>query len=238
MRPVSEPRSVPLPPRAGDRPSAEDDPDLVELPRPERRDRTAAVALMTVTAIAALGMTALLSGEARYALEPAHPKEVGALASLELQPELANKYVRATGTLGTGGAIRYGRTAEGDSFRLAPVLGADKVWVEIRVPEGLEGPRFVPPSTFAGRLVPLRSAGIRHMGLERSVEARTRDAGAAVDVPEDAWLLVDGASPRASRWAVALAGLFAVFALWNGWGVYRVLARVRDRGRDPAPREA
>ncbi len=54
----------------------------------------------------------------------------------------------------------------------------------------------------------------------------------SVAVPDDAWLLVDGSSPRASRWAVALAALFAGFALWNLAGVARVLARVRDCSGD------
>jgi hypothetical protein len=211
----------------------EPDPELLSLPRPQKRDRTAAVILMSVTAVASLVMTVLLWGEASYAIQGAQPTDVGALSSLELGPAVHNRYVRATGTLGTAGAIKYGRTAEGDSFRLAPVLGAEKVWVEIRVPEGFEGPRFVPPSIFAGRLVPLRKAGIRHLGLEKSVEARTADAGAKVDIPTDAWLLVDGASPRTSRWAVALCALFGLFAGWNGFAVWRVLSRVRDRRRAP-----
>ena len=48
-------------------------------------------------------------------------------------------------------------------------------------------------------------------------------------MPDDAWLLIDGGSPRASRWAVALALLFIGFAGWNLASVARVLGRVRDR---------
>ncbi len=126
--------------------------------------------------------------------------------------------------LGSSGAIRYARPLEGDSFRLQPVAGNRRLWVEIRVPEGMEGPRFVPPSSFAGRLVPFDQAGIRHAGLRRSVLQET-----GVQVPSDAWLLVDGASPRASRWAVALAALFGFFAVWNLVNVVRILRPVRDR---------
>lgn len=199
------------------------DPELLALPAPPRHERTAAVVLMAVTAIAALGMALALLGEARYALSSGQPIDVGELSTLRPGAELANRYVRATGLLGTRGAIRYGRAAEGDSFRLSPVAGNPALWVEIRVPEGFEGPRFVPPSTFAGRLVPFRSAGIRHARLAAEVEEQT-----GTGVPEGAWLLVDGSSPRASRWAVALVALFLGFAGWNLFGIARVLRRVRD----------
>jgi hypothetical protein len=163
-----------------------------------------------------------LLGEARYALTPGQLTDVSDLATLSPGRDLENRYVRATGMLGTAGAIRYGRAAEGDSFRLAPIAGNNKIWVEIRVPEGFEGPRFVPPTNFAGRLVPFKQAGIRHMRLPESVGGQTDK-----QVPDDAWILIDGTSPRASRWALALVALFIGFALWNVAGIVRVLARVR-----------
>jgi hypothetical protein len=195
---------------------------------------------MALTVVAAAWMAIALLGEARYAVMPSQPFEVGDLTSLHpgsvhdggdpqtpASGDLGNHYVRASGLLATSGAIRYGRAAEGDSFRLAPVAGNPQVWVEIRVPEGFEGPRFVPPTTFAGRLVPFAKAGLRHAGLAKAVASQTDTT-----IPPDAWLLIDGASPRHSRWAVALTLLFAGFAAWNVAGVARVLARVRDGESD------
>jgi hypothetical protein len=178
---------------------------------------------MALTALAAAWMAVALFSEARYALASGQPAELGDLTGLRPSPDLANRYVRATGLLGTTGAIRYGRAAEGDSFRLAPIAGNPGLWVEIRVPEGFEGPRFVPPTTFAGRLVPFHRAGVRHVGLVKAVHGQTE-----VTVPDDAWLLIDGASPRSSRWAVALCLLFAGFTAWNVGSMARVLTRVRD----------
>lgn len=203
--------------------TTEPDPELTALPAPPKRERTLAVVMMVLTAIAALTMSVLLAGEARYALAPSSPNDVGELATLKPPADLSNKYVLATGLLGTTGAIRYARTAESDSFRLMPVAGNPSVWVEIRVPEGFEGPRFVPPTKFAGRLVPMTKAGMRHVGLAKAVKDQTD-----VTVPADAWLLIDGSSPRASRWAIALAALFVAFAGWNLFGVARVLRPVKD----------
>jgi len=201
-------------------------------PAPPRRERTATVLLMLLTAIAAAVMAFALRGEARYAVTSGQPQEIGDLATLQPGSDLANRYVRASGLLGTHGAIRYGRAAEGDSFRLAPIAGNPRILVEIRVPEGFEGPRFVPPTTFAGRLVPLADAGVRHVGLADTVRDETK-----VEVPRDAWILIDGSSPRASRWAVALALLFVAFAGWNLLGVARLLSRVRDQEEKPLPAE-
>ena len=138
-----------------------------------------------------------------------------------------NTYTEAAGVLDPRGAIRFARAGERDSFRLAPIAGNGAVWVEIRVPSGLEGPRFVPPETFAGRLVRFRYAGLGYTALATVVRKET-----ATVVPNDAWLLVDGGSPRSFRWALALTLLLAGFAGWNLVGVARVLARVRE----PAPR--
>ena len=218
-------RSSPTPSLAIPR---EEDPELLALPAPPRRERGATLLVMGVTALAAAAMAVLLTGEARYALSSGKPVELTDLTSFAPGVDLANRYVRGHGLLATGGAVKYGRPAEGDSFRLAPIASNAKIWVEIRVPEGFEGPRFVPPSTFAGRLVPLDKAGIRHAGLGGAV----LDKGGAV--PADAWLLVDGDSPRASRWAVALVALLVGFAGWNLLGIARILRRVRDSAGAPA----
>lgn len=217
-------RSLASGPAVGSR----EDPELIALPAPKRRERGATLLVMGVTAMASVAMAMLLGGEARYALSSGQPVELADLTTLAPGADLANRYVRGHGLLATAGAVKYGRPAEGDSFRLAPIASNPKVWVEIRVPEGFEGPRFVPPSTFAGRLVPLRQAGIRHAGLGGS----SAEAGQAV--PEDAWLLVDGDSPRASRWAVALVALLIGFAGWNLLGIARIMRRVRDDGAAPS----
>lgn len=203
--------------------ASEPDPELLALPAPPKRERALTIALLLLTAIAAGLLAWSLRSEADYALASGTPRELGELKGLALDPSLANTYVRGGALLGTQGAIRYGRAAEGDTFRLAPVVGNEKLWVEIRVPEGFEGPRFIPPTQFAGRLVPFQRAGLRHASLRGAVADKTQ-----VAVPPDAWVLVDSSSPRASRWALAFVVLFAGFAAWNLFAAVRLIARVRD----------
>ena len=216
---VASDQSQALPPLQ----TSEPDPELLALPAPPKRERALTIALMVLTSIAAGLLAWSLRSEASYALASGAPRDMGELSKLGLDPSMGNSYVRGGALLGTQGAIRYGRAAEGDTFRLAPVIGNDKLWVEIRVPEGFEGPRFIPPTQFAGRLVPFSRAGLRHASLRGAVVDKTE-----VQIPADGWILVDSSSPRASRWALAFVGLFAGFAVWNLFGAARLLARVRD----------
>lgn len=196
------------------------DPELLALPAPPWQERAFTLGMMVVTSVAAIALGFALRGEVAYALAGRVPQDIGDLARTTPTAALANHYVRASGLLSTASAIRYERPMEGDSFRLAPIAGNPKVWVEIRVPEGMEGPKFAPPTSFAGRLVPMAQAGIRQAGLP----SRVAEAGLG-PVPADAWLLVDGASPRASRWSLALLALLGYFAVWNVVGLAKLVAR-------------
>ncbi len=206
---------------------SEPDPELIALPAPPKRERALTIAVMVLTSVAAGLLAWSLRSEASYALAAGAPRDVGDLGGLALDGAPSSQYVRGSALLGTQGAIRYGRAAESDTFRLAPVAGNEALWVEIRVPEGFEGPRFIPPTQFAGRLVPFDKAGLRHASLRGAVKAET-----GVTIAPNAWILVDGASPRASRWALLFVVLFAGFALWNVVGAARLLRKVRD-GVDP-----
>lgn len=194
------------------------DPELVALPRPPRLERGVSLALMMVTAILAVVMVTGLAGDVRYALTSTEPIDVGELGHFSAEGQSSNRFVRATGRLALAGAIRYERPMERDTFRLAPIAGNDKVWVEMRVSAQTEPDHSAPPTTFVGRLMPLSGSAFRYRGLGRSVQEVT---GAVV--PEGAWVLVDGATPAASRWTVALALMFIVFAGYNLVTIARIL---------------
>lgn len=179
------------------------------------------LALMVTTAVLAAVMVVGLAGDVRYALTGTEPEDIGDLIRWNPERGMSNRFVRGTGKLGSSGAIRYDRPLERDSFRLAPVDGNEKVWVEMRVP-GSGPTHFVPPTTFVGRVMPLEGAVFRYRGLGRSVHEVT---GAVV--PEHAWVLVDGATPTASRWTVALALLFVLFAGYNIVTIARIVRPVK-----------
>jgi len=196
------------------------DPELLGLPRPPRFERIATVTLMIATGVLAAIMMIGLFSDVRYALTSSDPEDIGDLGRWTPDASMTNRFVRGTGRLGTGG-IRYDRPMERDSFQLNPIAGNDKVWVEMRLPSGSES-SLPPPTVLVGRLMPFAKAALRYGGLARSVREAT-----GVELPADAWVLVDGATPNASRWTVALAALFAVFAAYNLVTIARVVRPAR-----------
>jgi hypothetical protein len=114
-------------------------------------------------------------------------------------------------------AIRYKRPLERDSYRLAQLDGEPRVWVQVRVPELEEGPRFVPPASFVGRLLPVSALGIRQRGLRSAVG----EAGLE-PIPDDAWLLLDGESPQGLRWSIGLLVLLLAFSSFSVVGLVRL----------------
>jgi len=199
------------------------DPELEALPEPRRPGRRLTLVTMGLTASLSLAMAFAVRGEASYSLRTGAPTELGNLTEVEPRPELANTWIHGDGLLSGTRAIRYGRPLENGSYRLAPIAGNDRIWVQVRVPEGMEGPRFVPPTSFVGRLIPASRAGLRHSGLVDAAE----DAHIG-KLPDGAWLLIDGEAPATTRWALGLIVLFVGFAAFNIWGLVRLLKPVRD----------
>jgi hypothetical protein len=65
--------------------------------------------------------------------------------------------------------------------------------------------------------MPIAAAGLRYRGLRESAQ-----------MPGDAWLLIDGEAPRTTRWALGLVALFVAFALFNAYGLVRLLRPIKD----------
>lgn len=202
---------------SGARPPAGLDPELTALPRPRRPGRTLTLLAMGLTVLACCFMSYALRGEAMYALEGGAPTRLGELARFDPARARPNSWVQGEGALASAGAVRYGRPLESDSYRLARVADNPHLWVQVRVPSDVDGPHFVPPNSFVGRLVPISAAGLRYRGL--------REAAA---IPAGAWLLIDGEAPHSTRWSLGLMALFAGFAAFNVYGLVRLLRPIRD----------
>lgn len=194
------------------------DEELLALPTPPRRTRALSFGLMVLTSILALSMVWALSGELSYALEPSEPRSVGRLSELSLAPELANRFVVGRGEVSLEGGVTYERFLEADRFRVVKVVDNPRLWIELRQTTEPS----LPQTSFVGRLVPLSSAGIQYRGLAAEIAAQDDDGPAG-----DRWLLVEGAAPASSYWALALGSLLLAFASWNLAQLARLARRVR-----------
>lgn len=176
-----------------------------------------------LSGLCSLALMVALRQDVTYALANGPPIQIGALQHFEPQARHANAWVRAQGQLlaPSGG---YRRPLDPDRFRLARVKGNSKIWVEMRQPAaGSEG-AFITPETFVGRLVPLAKPGLAHRQLTRVLRA----SGQPVP-PADAWLLLDGELPAASRWVLGLVALMLSFAGFSIWSLYRLASPAHRR---------
>lgn len=193
------------------------DPELQALPPPRRPWRRATLVTLVLTMIASFSLCGALLEDARFALTGGQPTELPPLAALQPGSEHANRWVHGTAHLGP--ASGYRRPLDPDRFRIAPVEGNPRLWVELREPAGSLHEHFVPPTSFVGRLVRLDDAGLRHQGLRATLEGSRQPAPSA-----EAWLLIDGESPDALRWVLGVVALLLGFGGFSAWGVFVLLA--------------
>jgi hypothetical protein len=217
MSPADEPQSAPEPDASSDR-------DLLELPAPRRPWRRATLVTLGAGAALSLLLACFVLPDVAYSLRGGEPRDLGDLTRARLDPGLADSWVHGEGQLSVTRAIRYARPLEHDTYRLASVEGNSKLWVQIRVPANEEDPRFVPPDSFVGRLLPMSKLGIRQRGLPEAVGRTGLEAP-----PADGWLLVDGESPAAVRWAFGLLGLLLAFATFNLVGLLKLMRPIPTR---------
>jgi hypothetical protein len=220
--PSEAPPSALAPHGAGVSATEAADPELLALPDPPRRERTLTVVLLAITACASCLMATALRGDVAYAVSAPVALDLGELREMNPGSGADNRFVRGHAALGAVGAIRFERPFESSSYRISPVAGRRDLWVEVRVPAGEEGGRYVPPTSFAGRWVAFGDAGLRHRGLVKAIEEATGEA-----IPAGARVLVDGEVPSRARWAVALGAAFLAFAAWNAAAISRLLRRAR-----------
>lgn len=217
---------APMPPLgAGRTPSghaiSEADEELLALPAPPRRAKRIAIAILFASTCASLAFAWTLRHDARYAFVSDSARDVGDLAAWSGND---GGFVLARGNVSAARAIRYDRALTEGSFRLCPVWANGErapVWVEVRLPEGVDAARFIPPDSFEGRLVRFGEAGPRYRGIADAVRRQT---GAKID--PGAWLMIDEGGPSTSRWAPALCAVMIAFALWNVAILIRLTRRV------------
>jgi hypothetical protein len=202
------------------------DADLDALPPPRRPWRRLTLGVMAVTLLASIALLVALGGELAFSFGGGSPRGLGELSVYKPSAADANAWVQGEAELEVADAVAYRRPLESDSYRLSRVSGTDKLWVQVRVPADDDDPdhkRFVPPTSFVGRLVPLARAGLRLSQLEGAVAEAGRPA-----LPGDAWLLIDGEAPATTRWTLGVAMLLVGFAAFNLFGLVRLLRPATD----------
>jgi hypothetical protein len=198
-------------------PSHQTDPELSSLPAPRRPWRKVALGTMGLTLVGALSLAAALRPQLGYATRSGPQHDLGNLERITLSDNLSNTWVHGSGVLDTR-AVAYQRPLVPGEYRLVPLVNSDRLWIEVQVPAAVDPDRFIPPSSFVGRLVPLSEAGLGYESL----------ANLAGGPMPDAWLLLDGQSPAGTRWVFGVLLVLLGFVGFSAFGLYRVLRRAND----------
>lgn len=197
------------------------DPELESLPEPRRPWRRATLFTLGLVGTLALTLMISLRTEVTYALMDGQPLKLGELGQFSPELKHANRWVQGRAELSVA-AAGYKRPLDPDRFRLAPVVGNPKLWVELREPAGSREEYFIAPSSFVGRLVPLSNPGLAYADLSTALAKSGQPTP-----PADAWVLSDGSSPRGYRWLLGVTAVLLGIAGFCTYGLYHLAGPVR-----------
>lgn len=158
--------------------------------------------LRVFSLLASLALAFALRHDLRYALSSHTPAALESTASAAELEAAAHHYVSMRGIPGGVGAVDYRRPMSDALYRLAPLVDRPDIYVELRLPEGVDPGRFVPPTSVSGRLVPFDEAGARFANARQLVTQATGHAP-----PAKAYLLEEGAAPTLRSGGAGIAAI-------------------------------
>jgi hypothetical protein len=173
--------------------------------RPAARTATFA-RLLAIAAAAALVWA--LRFDLAYAMSARAPVELGPNPTAEQLAGASHRLVSIDGIPGGVGAIDYRRPLRDGMYRLAPLVDRPDVYVELRLPDGVDPSRFVPPTRVQGHLVPLDQAGARFSHARAMIERASGKPAAG-----STFLLELGAQPTLGAPSAVVALLAAALCL-------------------------
>jgi hypothetical protein len=157
--------------------------------------------------VASLALAYALRADLRYAMASRTATDLGSSPTPAQLDGASHQLVSIAGVPGGVGAVDYKRPLGDAMYRLAPLVDHPDVFVEIRLPDGVDPSRFIPPTTVRGRLVPMDEGGARFA----SARALITDA-TGKNPPQKAWILQEGAEPSWSSPGAVVASIALLLA--------------------------
>lgn len=198
---------------------ADVDPELLALPAPPRARALATAGLMAAVIAASALLMWGFRGDLGYFLSAGSPVDIGDARALDRVPD--NRFVTVRGLPRAASAVRFRRLARGGTYRIYPVMGQPALFVQSFVPDGTRVGHRPRHGEYSGRLVSFEDARGGYEAIRAFLE---RDMG--VEVPTNAYILMDGESPADYAWVIGLYLLLGAFVATNGILLYRHLRPV------------
>ncbi len=196
------------------------DADLVALPAPSRTRTLSGMALMVTVMLLSVGLMIRFRGDLVYFTASPAPRELGRADQVSVGTLESNQYVTLEGMPMASRAVRFRRLAREGTYRIYPLGGQSKIFVE-RFTLDLSTTAREEHGVYSGRMIRFAEAGGSYRSVRGYLEQQL-----GTPVADDAWLLVDGEKPGDRYWTVALyamLGLFFAFNLFMLWRYSRPL---------------
>jgi hypothetical protein len=214
---------VPFPPVAEDAYDAE-----LEAIADARHASSARVAfiarLFAIAASAALAFA--LRHDLRFALSSRTPIDLPATPTTAQLEGAAHRLVDIRGVPGGVGAVDYRRPIGNGLYRLAPLVDQPNVYVELRLPDGIDPTRYIPPTSLHGRLVPMDEGGARFSSARALIQSST-----GRPAPAQTFILEEGAQPSLASPGAVIAMLALLLCI----GQVAMMVRPRKSAAGPRP---
>jgi hypothetical protein len=190
---------VPFPPVAEDAYDAEL--EAIAEARHASSARVAFIArLFAIAASAALAFA--LRHDLRFALSGQTAIDLSSSPTTAQLSEASHHLVDIHGVPGGVGAVDYRRPVGDGLYRLAPLVDQPNVYVELRLPDGIDPTRYIPPTSLHGRLVPMDEGGARFSSARALIQSST-----GRPAPAEAFILEEGARPSLTSPGAVIAVL-------------------------------
>lgn len=192
------------------------DAELAALPAPSRARSLSGMALMVTVILLSVGLMVRFRGDLQYFLSAsAAPRDLGRADRVSVGTLEDDEYVRLEAMPLASGAVRFRRLARDGTFRIYPLAGQPKIFVERFTPEG-QGTAREEHGVYSGRMIRFSKAGGSYLSVRAYLEQRL-----GAPVGDDAWLLVDGQTPGDRYWVVTLYAALGAFFLFNAFMLWR-----------------
>ena len=199
------------------------DAELVALPAPSRTRALGGMALMVTVMLLSLGMMVRMRGDLEYFwLADRAPRDLGRADRVSVGTLVENEFVTLEGMPLAARAVRFQRLGRDGTYRVYPLAGQPKVFVERYTPAGRSTAREE-HGRYSGRMIRFRHAAASTRSVQSYLE---RDLG--MPVSDDAWLLVDGERPGDQYWTAALVVVLVFFFGFNAIMLWRFGRPIRS----------
>jgi hypothetical protein len=200
------------------------DADLVALPAPSRTRGLTGVALMVTVLFLSAGLMVLYRGDLHYfAFATTVPRDLGVADRISVGDLEENEYVTLRGMPLAARAIRFRKLGQTGLFRVYPLAGQSKIFVERFSEDGTRSGRGRPHGIYSGRMMRFADAGAGYKSVRQYLEQRM-----GTPVPDDAWLLIDGEAPGDRYWTVAMYAMLVFFFGFNVIVLFKHSRPVKD----------